>query len=200
MITPDTLRAFAPRCDAASLALPLQSACVAQGITTAARVCVFMGQVFVESTGLTRFEENLHYTAEVLKKGFPARFPTLDLATQAAAKGPVVIAGRLYGDRLGNHGPADGWTYRGRGLIQITGRANYAVASKWTAVDLIAHPDRAAEPEIAAVIAAAFFASKGCIPLADAGDIEGVTKKINGGLNGLAERQAATIHARSIWA
>lgn len=91
---------------------------------------------------------------------------------------------------LGNVEPGDGHTYLGRGLIQLTGRANYLKASKALGVDLIAQPELLGQPALACRSAAWFWKAHGCNELADAGDFEAVTKRINGGLNGYAERLA----------
>jgi putative chitinase len=94
-------------------------------------------------------------------------------------------------DDLGNTEPGDGARFRGRGLIQLTGRANYAVYGRRLDVDLIADPERAAEPALAVRLALAFWIDRDLNRLADLGRIEAITRRINGGLNGIAERRAA---------
>ncbi|WP_122575360.1 glycoside hydrolase family 19 protein [Pseudomonas viridiflava] len=91
---------------------------------------------------------------------------------------------------LGNTVAGDGSKYRGRGLIQITGRANYAECGEALALDLISHPELIEQPEHAAMSAAWYWGSRGLNSLADKGDVISITKRINGGTNGLADRQA----------
>lgn len=91
---------------------------------------------------------------------------------------------------LGNTQPGDGAKYRGRGFIQITGRANYAAAAKALHLDLVNHPEILEEPDMCALSAAWWWSTHGCNELADAGDFIALTKRINGGSNGLADRQA----------
>ncbi|MEO8641773.1 glycoside hydrolase family 19 protein [Pseudomonas sp.] len=105
--------------------------------------------------------------------------------------GPTPAQSRYEGRAdLGNTVAGDGFKYRGRGLIQITGRANYAACGEALGVDLINHPEQLEQPQYACLSAAWFWATKGLNTLADAGDLLIITKRINGGVNGLAERQA----------
>jgi|SRR5688572_31554313 len=91
--------------------------------------------------------------------------------------------------KLGNTEPGDGKRYKGRGPIQLTGRANYKKYGEMLGVDLVGDPDLAAKPEIAFQTAALYWQLNGCNELADLGDFVGVTRKINGGTNGLADRE-----------
>lgn len=105
--------------------------------------------------------------------------------------GPTAAQSRYEGRAdLGNTMKGDGSKYRGRGLIQITGRANYAACGEALGVDLITHPELLEQPQYACMSAAWFWATKGLNTLADAGDFLTITRRINGGVNGLAERQA----------
>lgn len=101
---------------------------------------------------------------------------------------------------LGNTQKGDGSKYRGRGLIQITGRANYAACGEALALDLINHPELLEQPQNAAMSAAWFWSTKGLNTLADSGDFERITRRINGGLNGLADRLALWEKARAVLA
>lgn len=101
---------------------------------------------------------------------------------------------------LGNVAPGDGFRYRGRGLIQLTGRANYKQAGDALGVDLIGQPELLGEPVLACRSAAWFWKSHGCNELADAGKFEAVTKRINGGLNGYAERLGLWEAAKAVLA
>lgn len=176
------------------------------GINTARRQAHFLGQVDVESGGFRRLEENLNYSAQGLLRTWPNRF---DPKTAAFMSGhPELIANHVYGGRYGN-GPAssgDGWRYRGRGLKQITFKANYQnltaglrSALKGEAVpDFVQDPDRLLEDRWAALSAAWFWSSRfswdGVRPIwglnywADKGDIVRISRIINGGDNGLSER------------
>ena len=97
---------------------------------------------------------------------------------------------------LGNTHPGDGYAFRGRGIFMITGRYNYEVYSKRLSVDLTNHPERAADPDMATLTACVFWNDHGLSTLADTDNCEAITRKINGGLNGLAERQAYTNRIR----
>lgn len=177
---------------AAAFVGPLNQAMARRDISTPARIAAFLAQVAHESAELTRLEEYLNYRAETLQKVWPSRFPTL-LDAERYARNPERIANFVYGGQLGN-GPADsgdGWRYRGRGLLQVTGRANYRACSIAIAGDadtLLLNPELLATPEYAAESAGWFWNLRGLNAYADRGDFEGITRRINGGLNGLVDR------------
>jgi putative chitinase len=196
MITVDALAQFAPRADPA-FAQALSDATRKFEIT-GRRLPHFMGQCHHESGGFTRLVENLNYTAGRLHVVWPARFPTI-AAALPFANNPRALADKVYGGRLGNTEPDDGWTYRGRGLLQLTGRDNYRAAEDALVFPLEAEPDRVATPPVAALTAAWFWQSHGLNALADAEDIDAITKRINGGFEGLPDREARTAQARVIW-
>jgi predicted chitinase len=100
---------------------------------------------------------------------------------------------------LGNNAGGDGEKYRGRGLIHLTGRANYGAYGARIGIDLVAQPHRAAEPEIGVTIACLFWTDKGLNTWADADDVERITRRINGGLNGLADRTERLNRLKSAW-
>lgn len=103
--------------------------------------------------------------------------------------GPTAQQAKYEGRKdLGNTVAGDGFKYRGRGLIQITGRANYAACGEALGLDLITHPELLEQPQYACLSAAWFWATNGLSTLADAGKFETITRRINGGLNGLADR------------
>lgn len=203
MITPETLRRFAPKSrmpDAHARAL--EAARIHSSVDTPRRLCHFMGQVFVETGGIAHMIENLNYRN-------PARLDAIFRAVRGIAdakaliaRGPEAIANRVYANRLGNGNEAsgDGWRYRGSGYKQLTGRANYRNIGCMVGIDLEGDPELAREPEAAARVAFAFWDACRCSPLADAGDPETITARINGPARlGLAERRQATLRAMAIW-
>ena len=156
-------------------------------IVTRLRIAAFIAQVGHESGQLTRLVENLNYSAEGLMKTWPSRFDLV--RATAAARNPEQIANIVYGGRMGNTAPGDGWKYRGRGLIQVTGKTNYAACGDALGLDLVNRPELLEQTQYAALSAAWFWSVNGLNTLADAGDLKGVTLRINGGLNGQADRQ-----------
>ena len=158
------------------------------------RIAAFVAQVGHESGHLVRLVENLNYSADALRRTWPSRF-NAELASTAARK-PEQIANIAYGNRMGNTATGDGWKYRGRGLIQITGRSNYAECGEALGLDLVNHPELLEKPQHACMSAAWFWASRGLNTLADADKFDTITSRINGGLNGAADRQA--LHARAL--
>jgi putative chitinase len=194
-ITPERLKAFAPNCYAEILAPHLQAAAERYAIDTLERASHWLGQLHVESAGLTRFWEDLNYSAKRLCAVWPGRFPSRALA-QPFARNPEALAEKVYGGRMGNVRPGDGYRFRGRGLIQLTGRANYEHFAQVLGIELAHDPDLAAEPETACLIAGAYWHDKGLNAFADLGDILGLTRKINGGQTGLADRSMQTDRAR----
>lgn len=160
------------------------------------RLAAWLATIAHESARLTRVVENLNYSAEGLAKTWPRRYAgphDMDMPNATAislANRPEQIANLTYAGRLGNGSPmsGDGWRYRGRGLIQITGRSNYAQSGAEMGVDLIAHPEQLEQPFLAAMSAAEWWSRNGCNILADIGDMAAVTRKVNGGLTGLDDR------------
>ena len=158
------------------------------------RLAAFIAQVGHESGQLARLVENLNYSADALRMTWPSRFD-VELATAAARK-PEQIANIAYGNRMGNTAPGDGWKYRGRGLIQITGKNNYRACGEALSLDLIAQPELLEKPQHACMSAAWFWASWGLNTLADTGSFSKITSRINGGQNGAADRQ--TLYAKAL--
>lgn len=154
----------------------------------------FLGQVLHESSKLTRFEENLNYSAARLCAVWPKRFPTLT-AAQPCAGNPEALANQVYGGRLGNTEPGDGWAFRGRGPIQLTGRANYAFVGDLIGQDLIDLPDLMTQPHYALEATIGWWENK--IPDSMLGDPERITQRVNGGLIGLADRETLTALAET---
>ena len=158
------------------------------------RVAAFIAQIGHESGQLTRQVENLNYNAEALQRTWPSRF-SAELAADVARK-PEQIANIAYGNRMGNTAPGDGWKYRGRGLIQITGKNNYHACGEALGLDLIAKPELLEKPQHACMSAAWFWATNGLNTLVDAGKFDAITQRINGGQTGAADRQA--MYARAL--
>lgn len=160
-------------------------------ITTPQRQAMFLAQLAHESGGFRFVEENLNYSVEALQRVFKKYFPTDELALMYARQ-PEKIANRVYANRMGNgeESSGDGWKYRGRGLIQLTGKDNYAAFSLKANNNALLEPDLVAEPELAAMSAGWFWDTNGLNKLSDAGDVRAVTRRINGGFNGLADREA----------
>jgi len=148
----------------------------------------------VESGELNKLVENLHYSAERLIQIWPGRFPDLNSA-QPYAGDPEKLANFVYANRLGNGAPAvgDGWAFRGRGIMQITGRSNYRdVGKNLGLLSLESQPDLLAEPPAAALSAAFFWKTKGLNELADRqtdDSFKSITSIINGALTSLDDRR-----------
>ncbi len=161
------------------------------GINTPLRVVHFLAQVFHESDNLRRREENLNYSADGLLKVFPKYFKSRTEALAYAHK-PQAIANRVYASRMGNGNEAsgDGWRFKGRGYIGTTGRANYQAYAKseFCKGDLMAHPEWLAQAPGDLKSALFFWYKNGLNALADKDDVNAVTKRVNGGYNGLANR------------
>lgn len=177
---------------AAAFIAPLNQAMMRCTIDTDARIAAFLAQAAHESGELLHLEENLNYSAAGLVQTWPKRF-TLEEALACERK-PAKIANRVYSNRLGNGSElsGDGWLFRGRGIFQLTGRANYHAASWAICGDatLVESPDLVAKPEYACETAGWFWKTNNLNRFADTGDFEGLTRSINGGLNGLSDRVA----------
>lgn len=191
-MTPAQLRAILPQCrDAAYWARELQHA-VPYGIHSAARWAAFIAQAAHESAQFTRLVEGLSYSVRGLMVTWPKRFPT-EASAKPYARNPEKLANFVYGNRLGNGPPesGDGWRYRGRGLIQVTGKANYAEAGAALGLPLVLQPAMLERPTDAVRSAAWFWQKNRLNELADTGSLESfeaITRRINGGLTGIADR------------
>jgi putative chitinase len=151
----------------------------------------FLAQIGHESGGLSIERENLNYSAPRLMVVWPRRFPTLASA-QPYAGNPQKLANFVYSGRNGN-GPeasGDGFLFRGRGYMQLTGREGYREAGNRAGLDLVGSPDKVFAPEHALNVALAFWKWKGANAVCDGGDFKAVTKIVNGGTIGMPEREA----------
>jgi putative chitinase len=185
----------------------IQWACTEFEIATPRRIAGFLGQCAHETGGFAVLEENLNYSAETLATVWPNRFAVLGQDRKpvkingknqpnkfalALHRKPESIANVVYANRMGNGSieSGDGWKYRGRGLKQLTGKDNASRCGKALGVDLVSHPEFLLQPVFAAKSAAWFWKENKLNGFADAWDLVGLTKKINGGLIGLSDRQA----------
>ena len=168
---------------------PINAACTKFNINTMLRLAAFIAQVGHESGRLATTIENLNYSADGLVKTWPSRFTAATAA--ASARQPQKIANIVYASRMGNGNEAsgDGWKYRGRGLIQVTGKSNYDAYSQASGFNAIGNPDALAEAVHASMSAGWFWDSKGLNAYADRSDFTSITKRINGGTNGQADRE-----------
>lgn len=191
MLTRTQIKSIFPRAAEADVDAFLkfgEQALKSSGILDAVtRLQYFLAQLGHESNGLTSREEGLNYSAARLMETWPSRFPTLDIAKQYE-RNPEKLANFVYGGRMGNVNPGDGYRFRGRGYIQLTGRETYREVGRVAGLDLENHPDLAAKPENAIRIACAYWTWKNINPACDVSDFTAVTKKINGGTIGLNDR------------
>lgn len=157
-------------------------------LTTVERLCEFIAQTVVETGGYRLWVENLNYTAEQIFSVWPTRFPTLATA-EPFAHNPQALANRVYGNRMGNTNVDDGWQYRGRGGIQITGRDNYRLYGNRLKLDLIGSPDTAALPNVGLHVAGEFWTVNSVNRVIDAGNFTQARRIVNGGITGLMSVQ-----------
>jgi len=178
---------------------PLNEVFARYDMATPARMASFIGQCQHESGNFKTLRENLNYSAKGLCATWPKRFPTEESATPYH-RNPEKIANKVYADRMGNGDEAsgDGWKYSGRGLIQLTGKSNYTLAGDSLVADLLNTPDLVLQPKYAALTAGWFWDKNRLNAFADAGNIEGMTKKINGGTIGLDDRKKHIAHALEV--
>jgi putative chitinase len=194
MITAEQFKKLFPRAqDHQGWANSMNEVFPTYDINTPHRVAAFLAQCGHESGGWTTFEENLNYSAKGLNGIFKKYFPTLESA-QPYERKPEMIANKVYDGRMGN-GPessGDGWKYRGRGPIQLTGKANYMAFAKEMFDDwenLFENPDWVTADRDFALMSAIWFWNKnGLNRYADQGDIKTMTRIINGGYIGLEDR------------
>lgn len=168
---------------------PLNETFEKYDISTPKRQAAFIGQCMHESGGFKHLTENLNYSAKGLVATWPSRFPNEEYAEEYARK-PERIAGKVYLGRMGNESAEDAAKYIGRGLIQLTGKENYANCGLGIGVDLLGNPDWLATPKYAALSAGWYWNKRNLNSDADSGNIEFMTRKINGGNIGIEDRKA----------
>lgn len=201
MVTADQFRKLFPNNkEPEAWAAALSATLPAYGIDTPARIAPFLAQTGHESEGFTATRENLNYSAEALARTWPRRFPS-DVAARYARQ-PEKIANRAYADRMGN-GPeasGDGWKFRGRGPLQATGKDNYAAFARHKGMTLDEVVACLETKEGGIEFACWFWVNNGLNELADAGKFVTITKRINGGVNGLDDRQSRLAQAQVVFA
>ena len=185
----------------------IQVVCEHYAIDTPQRIAGFLAQTAHESAGFTALTENLNYSAETMAVVWPNRFAEKGADGKfvkengknkpnkfalALHRKPELIANVVYSARMGNGSieSGEGWKYRGRGLKQLTGKDNYTRCGQGLGIDLVASPDLLLEPQYAALSAGWFWKTNKCFEFADNNDFDGLTKRINGGLIGLADRKS----------
>jgi putative chitinase len=192
MITKEQLMACCPACKNLDGLLPaLNFALPKYNISTVDEIAGFLAQCGHESGDFNTLEENLNYKAESLMRVWPKRFPDIGTAN-AYAHAPGKIADKVYANRMGNGDEAsgDGWLYHGRGAIQLTGKTNYQAFAYEIEQELSAIPAYLTTLKGAVESACWFWNTNKLSPLADAENIEAMTRKINGGLIGEDDREA----------
>lgn len=203
IISPVQLLRIAPRClDTIAWAAALNEAMREFGIESRLQAAHWLAQLAHESAEFTRLVENLNYTSAArIVAVWPSRFWVPSPAQPTCPPGkrdargfvgaPMLLASAVYADRNGNGGEhsGDGWRYRGRGPIQLTGRANYARAGQALGLPLIEQPEIVVDPDVGARVAAWFWSDKRLGQLADLNELIAITKKINGGTHGIDDRR-----------
>jgi putative chitinase len=168
---------------------PLQETFEKYQINTPKRQACFIGQCMHESGGFKFLKENLNYSAKALMATWPSRFPDMDTAEKFERQ-PEKIAGKVYNGRMGNISPEEAAAFIGRGLIQLTGKDNYMAFGEAIGEDLVSNPQLVEQPRYAALSAGWFWNKRGLNALADVMDVETMSKRINGGTIGMADRIA----------
>jgi len=206
LLTPSRLKAIIPRCYSETWCPHLVAAATRWDILPPHRLAPWLAQIAVESSEMSRLEENLYYTsADRLMAVWPSRFQT-PVEAAPYLREPQALADHVYANRLGN-GPeasGDGWRYRGRGLIQLTGRANYTAYAAASGLALVGGPELLLVPANAADSSGWFWSMRGLGEIADAADtalrsgdepaatraFRTLTRRVNAGLEGLDRRLA----------
>lgn len=191
-----------PTTGAQAIYLPLSKLLPENGITSDKEIAEFCAQCAHESGGFRRLIENLSYSAEALARTWPSRYALPGGAPNALAskiaRDPEAIANHTYADRMGNGAPesGDGWKYRGRGIIQLTGKSNYQTAHDALGINCIDNPDMVSGIDCAARVAVWYWVKNRC---GSAPTFEAQTKLINGGTKGLDDRKSRLARAREVY-
>ena len=205
IITGAKIHILAPYIDPAKCALygsALEASRAMGELNTGLRVSHFMAQCAHETWGFRHLTESLFYTdATHLLHTFPHEIKSMADAAKLIAQGPGAIANRVYADRMGNgdEESGDGYKYRGRGFIGLTGKYEYRHVGQMIGMDLVDHPELLEDPVQAALAAAKYWLAEGCNSPADEDNCAGVTGKINPAMEGLADRQAWLVNCKKLW-
>jgi putative chitinase len=197
------LFSYMARRDLGTAGLAIGTGCAANlkgaGIVSELRLAHFLAQTATETQGYKYLVENLSYTAAGLMAVWPNVFPT-EQSTKGYVNNPEALALKVYSNRMGNGPPAsgDGWDFRGRGLIQLTGRNNYTAREAETDVPLLTMPDLAADPGMSVRLACLYWTSRKINAAADADDLVKVRKLVNGGSNGLDDAKVHLARAKKL--
>ena len=197
------LKAGVSAVNATKWAEPFKKWCKHYGIDTEIRISAFLANIMIESAWLKVVTENLNYSAQGLAGTWPKRYATGGKPNATAlriARNPQAIANNCYADRMGNGNEAsgDGWRYRGRGPLQITGKSNYKLHMTRTGLDVVSNPDLLLEPMHGAQAACLFWNVNNINRYADKGDFDGCADAVNigsktakiGDAHGYANRKA----------
>ncbi|OLV19522.1 glycoside hydrolase family 19 protein [Deinococcus marmoris] len=186
-ITPDIIRRAVPRHpDPQAAAAALDEACERYGVTTRPAVAMLLAQLTHESS-IMPVSENLNYSTEAMMGAWDRRFPTV-ASTLPYVRNPVKLGNYAYGGRMGNVNPGDGFLFRGRGYMQITGRDMYRAIGRAIGLDLESQPDLLLTHRASALSALELCKRKGLLGILGGGDVDRVSRTINGGDNGLKHR------------
>ena len=191
MIIMETVAKLVPQADASLVACFTEAEEVLgkRGICDSElRLAHFMAQVLADTDGLRSATESMNHGPERIMNLWPQHFRCIGTA-RLFARNNVLLAEKVYGGRMGNDKPKDGFKYRGRGLLKITGKASYAELGKIVGVDLVTEPELVLDPRYCLAIAAEEWHNAFCNEAADDDDIEETTKLITGGLKGLKQRK-----------
>jgi putative chitinase len=199
IVTAERLARFSPRAraDLTLAIIRLWRSPEPAELVTPLRVQHFFAQIATETGGFARIDENMNYSARRLLQVFPRRV-TPEQA-QRLANRPERIANHVYGGRLGNREPGDGWLYRGSGFMQLTGRANFRDRGIMIGRPLEAQPELVRQPEPGFETAAAYWTARRINDAADRDNLTTVRKLVNGGTNGLAESKVWLARAKRIF-
>ena len=201
MITKEQLRKAIPDAKASNIEKyyePLIAAMDHFHINKPKRIAAFLANLAHESASFNTIEENLNYSAQRLLQVWPRHFRGRNI--NLYHRQPQKIANVVYANRMGNSNKAsgDGWRYRGRGLIQLTGKDNYKMLGDAIDADIVSDPDWILTPEGATISAGWFWKSRGLNDLADVENLREITRKINGGYNGHDDRVRKYRHIRKV--
>ena len=201
MITKEHLRSAIPDAKDSSIEKyyePLIAAMEHYKINNKNRIAAFLANLAHESAAFNTIEENLNYSAQRLVAVWPKHFRGRNL--RLYHRQPQKIANLVYANRMGNgdKNSGDGWRYRGRGLIQLTGKDNYQMFSDAIDADIVSNPDWILTPEGATISAGWFWNSRKLNSLADVEDLKEITRKINGGYHGHEDRVKRYRHIKKV--